>query len=82
MFGDPLFANSNTQVWKKNPWEFAKCFLNCGGQLTTQSSDDIDAAGLISICRNNKYFRTRLNDLRRLDEVHNKDLVLKSYFQR
>lgn len=69
-FRDPNFVNSTPSLWKDSPWEFAKCFLNCGGYLASQSSDDVDAAGLISICRSNTILKTLIKNVSELETVN------------
>lgn len=69
MFRDPYFVNAKPHLWKKNPWEFAKCFLSTPGHEASQSSDDADVTALMSICRNDKFIQTSIKHLSRLDQV-------------
>jgi hypothetical protein len=56
---DPLWLNSDIARWCSDVWFVAKCFMtsSCG---TANSAQSTDAAGLLSIVVNAKFFQQKL----------------------
>ncbi|XP_060586933.1 antiviral innate immune response receptor RIG-I-like [Ruditapes philippinarum] len=55
---DPLWRNSDIAKWCSDVWFVAKCFMTCCS--TGNSAQSTDAAGLLSIVVNAKFFQPRL----------------------
>lgn len=65
----PCFENCRPHLWKEKAWEFAKCFTYSSGFRFSESSDDVDINGLISIILNNTYFQTKFQTLKNFEKV-------------
>ncbi|XP_053401245.1 uncharacterized protein LOC123549520 [Mercenaria mercenaria] len=59
-YNDPYWDVDSCQ-WCSDHWQIAKCFLTTSSMGTNNSAQDTDAAGLLSIIINNRFFQTEIH---------------------
>ncbi|XP_045196439.2 uncharacterized protein LOC123551515 [Mercenaria mercenaria] len=57
-YRDPLWKNTNPELWCTDHWSIAKCFLTNPSQTTL--AKDTDASGLLGIITNNLFLQKEL----------------------
>ncbi|XP_052787402.1 uncharacterized protein LOC128222439 [Mya arenaria] len=68
----PFWMNTDSTKWQDPQvgyWEVAKCYLSSPGYLNKTSSYQIDASGLLSICKNSMFIHQHIVNIQHFIEV-------------